>query len=66
MRSVEVQYLFEEKERSVVVQKIKEAFEQGHSSIEGELVGKHGKRTLSFSTVLKRPWQANVASLVLV
>lgn len=45
MRSVEVQYFFAEKDRPVIVQKIAEAFEQGHSSIEGELVGRHSKRT---------------------
>ncbi len=45
MRSLEVQYFFDEKERPAIVQKIAEAFEQGHSSIEAELVGRHGKRT---------------------
>lgn len=45
MRSVEVQYFFDEKERPAIIRKIAEAFEQGHSSIEAELVGCHGRRT---------------------
>lgn len=45
MSSLEVKYFFDEKERPAIVQKLAEAFEQGHSSIEAELVGKHGKRT---------------------
>ena len=41
----EVQTFFDEKDRAEIVQKIMEAFEQGHSAHEAELVGKHGKRT---------------------
>ena len=45
IRSAEVHHLFDAGERSAIVQKIAEAFEQGHSSVEAELVGSHGKRT---------------------
>jgi diguanylate cyclase (GGDEF)-like protein/PAS domain S-box-containing protein len=41
----DVQFFFDEKDRAAIVRKIMEAFEQGHSSHEAELVGKHGKRT---------------------
>ena len=40
-----VKFFFDEKERPAVVQKILDAFDQGSSSHEAELVGKHGKRT---------------------
>ncbi|KLU36755.1 hypothetical protein AB595_12465 [Massilia sp. WF1] len=43
--TVEVKYFFEKSERSYIVQKILDAFEQGTSFHEAELIGKHGKRT---------------------
>ena len=45
MPTTDVQYFFDEKDRPEIVQKIREAFESGHSSHEAELIGKHGKRT---------------------
>ncbi len=36
---------FDDKERPAIAHKIDEAFEEGESSIEAELLGKHGKRT---------------------
>lgn len=41
----EVQSFFDERERPAIVQKVLDAFEQGESSIEADLVGKNGKRT---------------------
>jgi diguanylate cyclase (GGDEF)-like protein/PAS domain S-box-containing protein len=41
----DVQYFFDEKDRSETVQKILDAFEHGHSSHEAELIGRQGKRT---------------------
>jgi diguanylate cyclase (GGDEF)-like protein/PAS domain S-box-containing protein len=43
--TVEVKYFFEESERTYIVQKILDALEDGASSHEAEVVGKHGKRT---------------------
>ena len=43
--TTEVQYFFDEYARAGIVQKILEAFDQGSSSHEADLVGKHGKRT---------------------
>ena len=40
-----VKFFFDEKERPTIVQKILDAFDQGSSSHEAELVGRHGKRT---------------------
>ncbi len=40
-----VQNFFDYKARTEVTQKILEAFEQGHSSHEAEIIGKHGKRS---------------------
>jgi diguanylate cyclase (GGDEF)-like protein/PAS domain S-box-containing protein len=42
----DVQDFFDEKDRPEIVHKILEAFEQGHSSHEAEIIGKHGKRTI--------------------
>ncbi len=43
--TVEVKYFFDEAQRGYVVQKILEAFEQGASSHEADLCGRHGRRT---------------------
>ncbi|MFC5479792.1 EAL and GGDEF domain-containing protein [Massilia suwonensis] len=43
--TTDVQYFFDEKDRAEIVSKIMEAFENGHSSHEAELIGRHGKRT---------------------
>ncbi|MFC5546994.1 EAL and GGDEF domain-containing protein [Massilia aerilata] len=43
--TVEVKYFFDETNRAAIVQKILDAFEQGASWHEAELVGRHGKRT---------------------
>ncbi|WP_136223325.1 EAL domain-containing protein [Massilia sp. Mn16-1_5] len=43
--TTDVQYFFDEKDRAEIVSKIMEAFENGHSSHEAELVGRQGKRT---------------------
>ena len=43
--TTDVQFFFDEKDRAEIVRKILEAFEQGSSSHEAELVGKLGKRT---------------------
>ncbi|MEX5746803.1 EAL domain-containing protein [Massilia sp. X63] len=40
-----VKFFFDEKERPQIVEKILSAFEDGGSTHEAELVGKHGKRT---------------------
>ena len=40
-----VKFFFDEKERPLVVDKILNAFEQGSSWHEAEMIGKHGKRT---------------------
>jgi diguanylate cyclase (GGDEF)-like protein/PAS domain S-box-containing protein len=40
-----VSMFFDEKDRPHIVKKILDAFEDGHSSHEAELLGKHGKRT---------------------
>jgi diguanylate cyclase (GGDEF)-like protein/PAS domain S-box-containing protein len=45
MTATDVQYFFDEHERPGIVQKILDAFGEGSSSHEAELVGKHGKRT---------------------
>lgn len=45
MRDTEVQYFFDEQERSAVLQKVADASEYGAFSIEAKLVGKEGRRT---------------------
>lgn len=41
----DVQFFFDEKVRPAIVEKVRSAFEAGYSTIEAELVGKHGRRT---------------------
>ena len=43
--TVDVTEFFEERDRAAIVQKIVDAFEQGSSAHEAELLGRHGKRT---------------------
>jgi diguanylate cyclase (GGDEF)-like protein/PAS domain S-box-containing protein len=43
--TIEVKYFFDPSERAYIVQKILDAFENGRSVHEAELIGKHGKRT---------------------
>jgi diguanylate cyclase (GGDEF)-like protein/PAS domain S-box-containing protein len=43
--TVEVKYFFDENVRAAIVQKILDAFENGSSWHEAELIGRHGKRT---------------------
>jgi diguanylate cyclase (GGDEF)-like protein/PAS domain S-box-containing protein len=45
MPRTDVQYFFDEYERPRILQEILSAFNQGSSSHEAELIGKHGKRT---------------------